>query len=192
MKTIHLNLAARPYRDYRPVYLAVAAMAIATLVLLGYNVVTGYAYLTETEETRREIAQIEKETADERELAASLAERIDMIDLKALDRKSRFINGQIKERAFSFSALLDRLETTLPHDVKLLDLNPSFDDEGTIHLALSCVARKRDGMVALLDRLYKDAAFRKAFPRSERIESDGTFTFYVDVEYLPDENEVTE
>jgi len=186
MKTIHLNLAARPYRDYRPVYLTVAAMALITIVLLGYNVITGYEYLIETEQTRSEITALDEETARERELAKTLDARIETIDLRALDRKSRFINAQIKERAFSFSGLLDDLERTLPDDVRLVDLNPHFDDEGTIRLGLSCSARAREGMIDFLNRLYADASFEKAFPRNERIENDGTFSFQLDVEYLPD------
>ncbi len=164
----------------------VAVMALITIVLLGYNVVTGYEYLIETEQTRAEIAALEAETTRERELAERLDARIETIDLRALDRKSRFINAQIKERAFSFSGLLDDLERTLPNDVRLIDLNPYFDDEGTIRLGLSCSARARDGMIDLLNQLYADASFEKAFPRNERIESDGTFSFQLDVEYLPD------
>jgi len=185
MKTIHLNLAAKPYRDYRPVYLTVAAMAVLTLILLGYNVVTGYEYLIETEQTRTEIASLEKETADERALAKQLAERIDRIDLRTLDRRSRFINQQIKERALSFSTLLDDLERTLPNDVKLTTLNPSVDDEGNVRLALSCISRKRDGMTDFLNRLYEDPSFEKAFPGSERSEEGGTFIFSIDVVYHP-------
>jgi Tfp pilus assembly protein PilN len=194
MKTIHLNLAAKPYRDYRPVYLTMAAMGLATLILLGYNVITGYEYLVETEQARGEIAELEKEAAGERTRAAELDARIEQIDLRALDLRSRFINAQIKERVFSFSGLLDDIENTLPHDVKLLSLNPTFDEEGTIRLSLACVARKRSGMLDLLDRLYADDSFQKAFPRSERAEPDGTYNFDIDVEYLPDtdEKETTE
>jgi len=160
-------------------------MGIITLVLLGYNVVTGYEYLIETEQTRTEIASVEKETADERALAKELDERIDKIDLRTLDRRSRFINQQIKERALSFSTLLDDLERTLPNDVKLNTLNPTLDDEGNVRLTLSCISRKREGMTDFLNRLYEDAAFDKAFPRSERSEDGGTFRFDIDVLYLP-------
>lgn len=192
MKTIHLNLAAKPYRDYRPVYVTVAAMGLVTLVLFGYNVVTGYEYLIETEHTRAEIADLDKETAGERDRSKELEARIAAIDVPTLAGRSQFINAQIRERAFSFSALLDDVEEVLPHDVKLLDLNPMFDDKGTIRLALSCAARKRDGMTELLDRLYEDDAFDNAFPRSERVENDGTIRFYVDVEYLPGAAEAAE
>jgi Tfp pilus assembly protein PilN len=192
MKTIHLNLAARPYRDYRPIYLTVAAMGLATLVLLGYNVVTGYEYLVETEHTRAEIAELDRETAGEHARAKELEARIATIDVRGLALRSQFVNAQIRERAFSFSELLDELERTLPHDVRLLNLNPMFDEDGTIRLALSCASRKRDGMIDLLNRLYEDESFTDAFPRTERIEADGTLLFFVDVNYLPAAREAAE
>ena len=183
MKTIHLNLAAKPYRNYRPVWVVVAIAILATLILLAYNAITAYDYLVDTEETRGRIAALEAETDDESSRSLELLERVQAIDLRALDQQSRFINKQIKERAFSFSVLLDRLEKVMPDDVRLLNLNPSIDDNGTVYLGLSCVARKRDGMVDFLNQLYEDDAFREAFPRSERSE-DGLFKFSIEVQFL--------
>ena len=40
MKPLHLNLASRPYRDYRPVYAAVVAMSLVTAFLMLNNVET--------------------------------------------------------------------------------------------------------------------------------------------------------
>ena len=124
--------------------------------------------------------------------AKELEARIATIDVPGLALRSQFVNAQIRERAFSFSELLDELERTLPHDVRLLDLNPTFDEDGTIRLSLSCAARKRDGMIDLLNRLIEDDSFADAFPRSERIETDGTLRFFVDVNYLPAAREAAE
>ena len=38
MKPIHLNLAARPFRDYRPVYAAVVAISLLTAFLMLNNI----------------------------------------------------------------------------------------------------------------------------------------------------------
>ena len=35
MKTIHLNLASRPYRDYRAVYAVAAALGVPTVAVFG-------------------------------------------------------------------------------------------------------------------------------------------------------------
>ena len=42
MKPLHLNLASRPYRDYRPVYATVVVMSLVTAFLMLYPVETGY------------------------------------------------------------------------------------------------------------------------------------------------------
>ena len=52
MKPIHLNLAARPYRDYRPVYAAVVVMSLLAAFLMLNNVETYYRYIHETKATR--------------------------------------------------------------------------------------------------------------------------------------------
>ena len=42
MKPIHLNLASRPYRDYRPVYAVVVLLSLATAFLMLNNIETYY------------------------------------------------------------------------------------------------------------------------------------------------------
>ena len=59
MKPIHLNLASRPFRDYRPVYAAVVIMALLTAFLALNIVDTFLRYRTETKTTRANIAKLE-------------------------------------------------------------------------------------------------------------------------------------
>jgi hypothetical protein len=42
VKPIHLNLAARPYRDYRPVYAVVVLLSLLTAFLMLNNVESNY------------------------------------------------------------------------------------------------------------------------------------------------------
>ena len=58
MKPLHLNLASRPYRDYRPVYATVVVMSLVTAFLMLNNVETYYRYTRETHSTRPKIATI--------------------------------------------------------------------------------------------------------------------------------------
>jgi hypothetical protein len=75
VKPIHLNLAARPYRDYRPVYAAVVALSLLTAFLMLNNVETYYRYVRETKSARadrRDQAQTRTEQQKE-QTAASVA-----------------------------------------------------------------------------------------------------------------------
>lgn len=190
MKTIHLNLASKPYRDYRALYAILGIAGLAAVLLMAYNGLTAYRYLVDTKETRAEIAAIDEEAARQRALAETMEKRIASIDAASLDKQARFINAQIHERAFSWSAMMSRLESLLPGDVRLTSLNPTIDEDGNVQLSLQCKSRRKDGLIVLLDRLYASPDFKKSFPAYDAIEADGLYRLSIQTVYLPNAGEV--
>ncbi len=190
MKTIHLNLASKPYRDLRAFYALLGAAGLVALVLMVYNVMTAYRYMVDTKEAREEMAAIDEEAARERALAETMEKRIAAIDAVALDSQARFINAQIRERAFSWSRMMSRLEELLPDDVRLTSLNPGIDEDGKVHIILQCISRRPDGLVVMLDRLYTNPAFGKSFPTSDTTGADGLHRINIDTTYVPSAEEV--
>jgi Tfp pilus assembly protein PilN len=184
LKPIHLNLARRPYRDYKPLYAVVVAMALLIAFLMLNNVDTYLRYVHETKNTRGRIDEIAAETAKERERAAVAQRRIAALDLKLLDSQSRFVNTQLAQRAFSWSELLDRLEDVLPNDVKLTSITPSFLPSGRVALTMQFTAKGSNGMIRTLERLLADPNFHNPFPGSEQTMPDG-FQFNVTTDYQP-------
>lgn len=188
MKPLHLNLAARPYRNDRPFFVGMSVLGVLTAFLLFNNVATAFDYLENTRSTREEIAEIEKAIAAENEKAERSEREIRNVNLQTLNTQTAYINAQIAERAFSWTRLLDALERTVPPDVRLLSLNPAIDEKtGITQLQLECVAKNQNGMVKMLRGLLGDPIFRGAFPRMERREDDGTYRFSITVEYLQSE-----
>ena len=185
MKPIHLNLASRPFRDYRPVYAAVVVMALLTAFLALNNVDTLLRYRTETKTTRTDISQLEQQTADERHKADMLAQQLRGVDLKLLSSQTEFANTQLAERAFSWSELLDRLERVLPDDVRLQSVTPTFDKDGTVHLSMTCVAKSGTGLSATINHFNGDSHFANAFPASEVVEATGERRITLSVDYRP-------
>lgn len=187
MKPIHLNLASRPYRDYRPVYVTVVLMSLLTAFLMLNNVDTYYRYIHETRTTRGKIAQRETQAAQEREREAAAKRRLASLDLTQLDDQTQFINAKLAERAFSWSMLLDDLEEVLPNDVRLKAVSPSFntDGTGTVRLALNFDAKESDGLIQTINRMHEHPKFARPFPSNETQNEGGTFMFDLAVEYLP-------
>ena len=184
MKPLHLNLASRPFRDYRPVYAAVVLMALLTAFLALNNVDTFLRYRTETKATRANIAKLELQIADEQRRTETFAQRLRGVDLKLLASQTEFANAQLAERAFSWSELLDRLEKVLPNDVRLLSVIPSFDKDGLVHLSMTCITKTGEGLTATINRFNADPHFANAFPLSETAE--GTeYHFILGVDYRP-------
>lgn len=184
MKTIHLNLASRPYRDYRVVYAVAAALGVLTAILLAYNVQTAYHYFVNTAQTRAEIDALNIATRAEKSETIKINRVLGEIDTKRLGAEAQFINARIAERAFSWSQLLDRLERVFPNDVRVVSLNPKTEEKGPTHLEMTCTAKTQAGMVNLLNRLIANPHFAHAFPRAEQ-EQQGEYSFSVSVDYIP-------
>ena len=102
MKPIHLNLAARPYRDYRPVYAAVVVMSLVTAYLLLNNIETYYRYIRETKTTRAEIATIDLDAS-----IAGIAPEIARAELEAAVADS-----------------LQRIRSRIDHVLRMAGLTP--------------------------------------------------------------------
>jgi hypothetical protein len=184
VKPLHLNLASRPFRDYRPVYAAVVLMALLTAFLALNNVDTFLRYRTETKATRANVAKLELQIADEQRRTDTLAQRLRGVDVKLLLSQTEFANAQLAERAFSWSELLDRLEKVLPNDVRLQSVTPSFDKDGLVHLSMACITKTGEGLTATINRFNADPHFANAFPQSEAINGI-EYHFTLGVDYRP-------
>jgi type IV pilus assembly protein PilN len=184
VKPIHLNLAARPYRDYRPVYAVVVVMSLLTAFLMLNNVETYYRYTRETRTTRTEIASVENQAVQERQKREAAQQRLAGLDLRLLDQQTKFVNSKLAERAFSWSTLLDELESVLPDDVRLTSVGPSFDEDGTIRLSMQFKSKSSDGMITTINRMNADPQFRDPFPNTESSNDQG-FTFNLNAQYIP-------
>lgn len=184
MKPLHLNLAARPYRDYRPVYAAVVVVSLLVAFLMLNNIDTYYRYIHATRNTRTKIAEIESQTREERERADMVERRLRGLDLKLLDDQTRFVNAKLRERAFSWSVLLDQLETILPRDSRILNIAPSVDSEGAVTLNMNFESKVGDGMITILNNMHADPQFANPFPTSETV-ANGVYQFGINVKFYP-------
>ncbi len=186
MKTLHLNLASRPYRDYTPVYVVAIVLALMTGFLMINNIQTAYRYFVNTEETRAEIARVEAATAAEVREAETLERAAAGINVRALAAETEYINAQIAERSFSWSNLLDNMERVLPPNVRLVTLNPTFHPEGGVVLAITARSKAHDGMINMLRTMLADPHFTDAFPGGIQQNDDGSYSFTLSTTYRPD------
>ena len=201
MKPLHLNLASRPYRDYKPLYAVVVVASIAIALLMLNNVDTYVRYMTGTEATRATIAKLERQAADEHNRTLAADNQLRTFDLVALDNETRFINARLAERAFSWSELLDRLEDVMPREVRIRSISPSFSKTAAVHLALACESKTSSGMLDTLTALQHDPQFKDPFPSVETTNDAGVaaaaagappgtgapapYTFNISVDFKP-------
>jgi Tfp pilus assembly protein PilN len=184
LKPIHVNLAATPYRDYRPLYAVVVVASVLIAFLMLNNIDTYYRYTRETRTTRERIAGIESQIANERRRAEAAVAQTRTMDLVTLGKQTKFINAQLAERAFSWGELLDRLEDVIPPDVRITSIAPTFSENGLVHLNMACEAKTDTGLTTAISRFQRSPYFANPFPTSENLNA-GAYQFGLGVDYKP-------
>lgn len=187
MSQQRLNLARRPFVDSRPANALVGFFLLVTLALTYFSMRTVTRYFDDSEKTRLEIADLraEIETLEKKKLSgeATLAR----FDFGALGESVEEANIILKQRAFSWTRFLTRLEKVLPGEVRVASIRLSREtaakgeggtrkmsqgalfDEG-VEITLELIARDTDAVPKLVRAFYASEFFDAPEPKSE----DGT------------------
>jgi len=153
------NFARRPFRDDRPVFAIAALLFLFGGGLLLANLRLFASYRRQVSDVRADIAALEarQARADERAQAAKTA--LASYRLSTLADESRELARIVAERRFSWTALLARLERTLPSDVGIAHLQPRFEKGNEITLDMQLIGRGRESVVPTITALSRDRAF---------------------------------
>jgi len=184
---VSVNFAKRPFRDNRPIVLTVGIALVLGLLLLTLNIRDYYAFRRSSAGTLAEIARLNDAAARTEELGARERSGLASVRLADLQTESTLLNTLLKEREFSWSLLLTRLEHALPDEVYVTRLSPSVQATGDAGLTLDFVGKGPDSIVKTLAALAHDPYFRSPVPSSETDPDKGApegFQFHLTVQYL--------
>ncbi len=183
------NLATRPFLNTRPVWLLTAVAGVISLALLAANV---HLYLSSNEATNALVVHEGELAATRQSLEGELrtdVASLDQVPWKQMAARTAGVNVVLRERGFSWSAMLNDLERVLPYDVRLVQIAPSVNKDG-IKLGLQGISRTREALLELLDRLISDPSFADPLPSTEKGPEDAHvpgYEFQASVTYLPPE-----
>ncbi|MEO8483374.1 MAG: hypothetical protein ABI634_14265 [Acidobacteriota bacterium] len=176
------NLSTRPFYNERLVTMALAAIAIAAVLLTGYDVrrlieLSGRrsSALAKAEANEREAARI-------RGQAQALQQAVDRPTLTRLANYTREANTLIEQRTFSWTGVFGHLEKTLPVDVRLVSISPTVV-KGTTRLSLGIILRDLNDVSAFIDNLNATGAFYDVGPTEQRQQEDGSFAARIEASY---------
>ena len=167
------NFARRPFRDFRPVYLAAAAMLSVGLVLFAINATLYGEFRREVADTRDEIAWLEKRQGTAAAAAEDARGALRAYELSQLAGESRGLRRLVEERQFSWMTLLGRLERVLPPEVRLSRLAPKFQETGETEIDIALVGRGPETVVRTIAALSRSPYFTAVELKSE-IRPDAT------------------
>jgi hypothetical protein len=99
---------------------------------------------------------------------------------------AREANLLIERRAFSWTELFNRLEETLPADVRVGAVQPQVDTEGRMLIVATVFSRRVEDLDRFIDQMEATGAFSKMLSRQDDREEDGTLRSVIQGYYHPE------
>jgi hypothetical protein len=169
------NLSTRPFYNDQAVRAGLAALALIALGLTIFNAAEILRLERAGREARQLIAQNAEQAREARERARVIRQSINQTALKAVQVSARDANALIDRRAFSWTALLNYFQQTLPADVRIMSVTPQVDSDGQMLVAIQVVARRAEDLSEFADALETTGAFSNVLALSQNVEDDGTW-----------------
>jgi hypothetical protein len=184
-----LNLAARPFQESRPVWVASLALAMVAVVLTSVSLAE---FISAKGVEKTEASKLQRLVARRTELAAKVDKvnrQLAAVKWKKLQNETASLQEVVARRKLIWSQLLADLERVVPWNVRLVGITPSVDPKGGIKLALIGYATDRDAWLKLLATLFADDRFSEPLPLSEEMPaatSGKGHEFQLSVRYWPE------
>ena len=177
------NLSTRPFYNERAVQALLGGLAVV-LALLSLFTVWQFVVLTRQQgELSARIGRDESRAAALRREALQVRSRVDPRQLDTTVRATREANTVIDARTFSWTALFNVFERTIPSEVSLRSVTPTND--GSVLLVRFTVNAPRVEPVGLfLDRLEAAGAFKGLRSVEEQSLENGTYSVVCEGQYL--------
>jgi type IV pilus assembly protein PilN len=181
---IRSNLSTRPFYNEGAVRSWLTVLAIVAVAATIFNVSRVLRYSRSDTELATQASRDEARAAEVRATAAKLRASVDTRQVDVASVEARQANDLIERRTFSWTELFNRLETTLPPEVRITSVRPALDRERRITLTISVLARGVDDVNEFMERLEATSAFANLLSREERISDSGQLVAVLECEYV--------
>jgi type IV pilus assembly protein PilN len=187
---LNINLATKPYQDVRRILVQwgglVVALAVCTVVLIWIAVSSwreNRVVSSKITGLRSEIAALDKQHSDAVAMLTA-PQNTAVVDT------SKFLNGLIARKSFSWTRVFMQLEQIMPPRLHIVSILPVLQPQtNTMEVHLTVAGTSRDAALELVKRLEQSSSFRDAriSEESEIKEKTGTDTiaFKLTAVYVP-------
>lgn len=182
---LRTNLSTRPFYNERGVHLLLMLLAVIVGALTLVNVFKVLQLSRQNTElstsVNRDRAEADRLTRD----AARIRRGINPDELQLVVNAAREANVLIDRRTFSWTALFNRIEETLPPDVMLTTVHPIVDEDGT-KLAMTVLSRRTVDVDEFMEKLEATGAFEQVLQRQDEDVEGGLIRAIIDTNYVPE------
>jgi hypothetical protein len=181
---LRTNLSTKPFYNERAIHAALAVAAVIVATLTMFNLTQIVLLTRQQSELSSHITAAENRARQLRADAVSVRQGIDQKQLETVAGAAREANTLIGLRLFSWTDLLNRLETTLPADVRILSMHPRIDKDGTVTVLITAVGRRVEDIDRFMENLEATGAFADVFSKEETATDDGLRQVLMEGRYL--------
>jgi Tfp pilus assembly protein PilN len=178
---LRTNLSTRPFYNERAVHVVLGLVALLVLALTIANIV-------EVVRLSRQNTVLSARMRDDRSAADDLWRKaretrqgINQDELKVVAEANALIDG----RTFSWTALFNQLESTLPPEVMLASIRPAIDENGA-RITMIVVGRRTADIDEFMEKLEATGAFESVLPHQQNLNDDGLTQATIEALYVPE------
>jgi Tfp pilus assembly protein PilN len=171
---LRTNLSTRPFYNERLVHLVLGMLALAVLAITVFNLWEVFELSGRHAQLQARISEADDRARTARDEASRIRAGINPRELETASVAAREANAIIERRAFSWTDLFNRFESTLPDTVRITSVVPRIDKDGVITVTVVVLARTVEGIETFI----------------ENLEEDGAFSGFLSTEEFPDETGV--
>jgi hypothetical protein len=182
---LRTNLSTRPFYNERAVHVGLGLVALVVLALTAVNIV-------EVVRLSRQNTVLSATMRDDRRAADDLARKarqtrqgINQDELDVIVAAAREANALIDGRTFSWTALFNQIESTLPPEVMLTSVRPTIGEGGT-KITLIALGRRTVDLDEFIEKLEATGAFENVLPRQRNPNDDGLTAVTIEALYVPE------
>ena len=186
------NLSTRPFYNVRAVRVALGAVGVVLLGAALFNATRLVGLGGSQQSLGARAEEAENEAARLRIEAQRMLAQINAQELEVVAGAAREANAIIDQRAFSWTALFERFEATLPADVRITAVQPRLEREGDFVVAIGVQARRAEDLDIFVETLERGAGFHDTLAIESQTDIDGLIEAIVEGVYSPppDDSEV--
>ncbi len=182
---LRTNLSTRPFYNERLVHLVLGTLALAVLAVTVFNLWQVFVLSGRHAQLQARITEADGRAAAARADAARIRAGINPRELETASVAAREANAIIERRAFSWTDLFNRFESTLPDAVRITSVVPRIDKNGVITVTVVVLARTVEGVDAFIENLEGDGAFSGFLSTEEFPDETGTLQATLVGRYTP-------
>ena len=183
---IRTNLATRPFYNDRAVNRFLVVLAAVVALATMFNISRVRSDSGSNTELASQAAQNIARTNELRRTATTLRASLDAKQVAAIAADARDANALIDRRTFSWTALFNQFERTLPDDARITSVQPKVDKDHHITLVVSIVAKTVGDVAEFMAHLDATGVFKNVYSTAEQSNEAGQIESSLTMQYLPE------